>query len=105
MMPLIHFGPFLLPAYGFMMSNAVLAGVQVAVNWAKKYGPDPPLVYYAGSLVSRVTDFLHIVCGMCGQSTGSEPSNAVENGIGTLGPHKGFGLLVVHLDELQDGRF
>jgi phosphatidylglycerol:prolipoprotein diacylglycerol transferase len=52
MMPLIHFGPFWLPAYGFMMSIAVLAGVQVAVNWAKKYGPDPQLVYYAGSLAA-----------------------------------------------------
>jgi len=36
---------------------------------------------------------------MGGHSTGSEPSNAVENRIGTLGPHKGFGLLVVHLDD------
>src|SRR3984893_12485761 len=42
---------------------------------------------------------------MRSQSTGSEPSNAVENRIGTLSPHKGFGLLVVHLDELQDSSF
>src|SRR5262245_43243350 len=39
-------------------------------------------------LVSGVTDFLHIVCGMCSQSAGSEPANVVENRIGTLGPHK-----------------
>jgi hypothetical protein len=42
---------------------------------------------------------------MCSQSAGSEPSNAVENGIGTLGPHKGLGLFVVNVDELQDGGF
>src|SRR5439155_10858140 len=54
-------------------------------------------------LVSLVTDFLHIVCAMRSQSTGSEPSNAVENRLGTLGPHEGLGLLVMHVDELQDG--
>jgi len=42
---------------------------------------------------------------MGSQSTGSEPANAVENRIGTLGPHKRLGLLVVHLDELQDSGF
>src|SRR6267143_2301900 len=42
---------------------------------------------------------------MRSQSTGSEPSNAVENRIGTLGPHEGFGLLVMHVDELQDRGF
>jgi len=42
---------------------------------------------------------------MGSQSTGSEPANAVENGFSTLGPHKRLGLLVVQVDELQDGGF
>ncbi len=42
---------------------------------------------------------------MHGHSLGSEPADAVENGIGGLGPHKGLGLLVVNVDELQDGGF
>jgi hypothetical protein len=42
---------------------------------------------------------------MGSHSTGSEPAKTVENGISTLGPHKGLGLLVVHLDELRDGGF
>jgi hypothetical protein len=40
---------------------------------------------------------------MGSQSTGSEPANAVENGIGTLRPRKRFGLLIVHLDECRWG--
>jgi hypothetical protein len=39
---------------------------------------------------------------MRSHSEGSEPANAVENGMGTLGPHKGLGLFVVNVDELQD---
>ena len=42
---------------------------------------------------------------MCDDPAGSEAGNAVENRIGTLSPHKGPGLFVVHFDELRDGRF
>jgi phosphatidylglycerol---prolipoprotein diacylglyceryl transferase len=52
MMPLIHLGPFWLPAYGLMMSIAVLAGVKLAVYRAGKHGLDPQFVYYAGSLAA-----------------------------------------------------
>jgi len=52
---------------------------------------EKPLVPGRGQLISSVTDFLYIVCAICGQSTGSEPSNSAENRIGTLGPRKGFG--------------
>jgi hypothetical protein len=50
-------------------------------------------------MVSRFTNFLRIVCAMYSQSEYGEPSNAVENRIGTLGPHKGSGLLVVNGDD------
>jgi len=42
---------------------------------------------------------------MRSHSAGSEAANAVQNGIGTLGPYKGLGLLVVNFDELQDSGF
>ncbi len=38
-------------------------------------------------------------------SAGLEAADAVENRSGTLGPHKGVGLLVVNGDKLKDGGF
>jgi phosphatidylglycerol:prolipoprotein diacylglycerol transferase len=52
MMPLIHLGPLWLPAYGFMMSIAVLAGVKFAVYRAGRHGLDSQFVYFAGSLAA-----------------------------------------------------
>ncbi len=52
MMPLVHLGPLWLPAYGFMMSIAVLVGVKLAVYRSKKHGLDAQFVYYAGSLAA-----------------------------------------------------
>jgi phosphatidylglycerol---prolipoprotein diacylglyceryl transferase len=52
MMPLIHLGPLWLPAYGFMMSIAVLVGVKFAVSRAGRHGLDSQFVYYAGSLAA-----------------------------------------------------
>jgi phosphatidylglycerol:prolipoprotein diacylglycerol transferase len=52
MMPLIHLGPFWLPAYGLMMSIAVLSGVKLAVYRAGNHGLYPRFVYYAGSLAA-----------------------------------------------------
>jgi len=51
-MPLVHLGPLWLPAYGFMMSIAVLAGVKFAVYRAGRHGLDSQFVYYAGSLAA-----------------------------------------------------
>jgi phosphatidylglycerol:prolipoprotein diacylglycerol transferase len=52
MMPLLHFGPFWLPAYGFMMSIAVLTGVKLAVGRAPRHGLEPQFIYFAGSLAA-----------------------------------------------------
>ena len=40
---------------------------------------------------------------MGSEGAGSEPTNAMEDRIGTFRPHKGFGLLVVNGDKLSDG--
>ena len=39
------------------------------------------------------------------QCAGGEAANAAENGIGSLGPYEGLGLLVMNGDKLGDGSF
>ena len=58
-----------------------------------------------GELKSPELLISYILCVPLLREYASKPSDAIENRIGTLGPHKGFGLLVVHVDELQDGGF